>query len=57
MLLSREIKLRASADDSLALILIQEVTGAICLPPMIVNVQSWKEGQAIGGDVPPAHYA
>lgn len=54
MLLSRGIKPGACADYSLALILIQEETGAIRLAHVIVNIQSWKEGQAMGGDVPPA---
>lgn len=54
MLLSRGIKLGASADYSPALILIQEGTGAICLALVFANIQSWKERQATGGDVPPA---
>ena len=54
MLLSRGIKLGASADYSLAPILIQEGMGALCLAHMIVKLQSWNEGQATGGDVPPA---
>lgn len=52
MLLSRGIKLGASADYSLAPILIQEGMGALCLAHMIVKLQSWNEGQATGGDVP-----